>query len=230
MGIFNRLFQSNKKEEKALLTPEQKLLQVLNQMIQDSEIQEGNLFIKPLNLSIEVHIPHIKTSFIQAIFVMKHSRFDEDIIESVAGIGKDLVTAIEQVAVDFSLSVLCGITMALKDEEGKQVELQFMGNVHRYKLYETMLMVQGESKNGHQINYWELLGSEILRRLGNRKMQYIKIYICKTDEAIHCECGINGIIHEDLGLILEEAASNWSVKSALYWEKQIFVLMQDEET
>lgn len=64
MGIFNRLFQSNKKEEKALLTPEQKLLQVLNQMIQDSEIQEGNLFIKPLNLSIEVHIPHIKTSFI----------------------------------------------------------------------------------------------------------------------------------------------------------------------
>ena len=161
---------------------------------------------------------------------MKYSRFDEDIIESVTGIGKDIDTAIEQAAANFSLSALCGITMALKDEEGKLVELQFMGNVHRYKLYETMLMVQGESKNGQQINYWEILGSEILRRLGNRKMQYIKIYICKTDESIHCECRINGIIHEDLGLILEEAASNWCVKSALYWEKQIFVLMQDEET
>lgn len=177
-------------------------------------------------MSIEVHIPLIKTGFIQAVFVMKHSRFDEDIIESVDGIEKDLDTAIEQVAANFFLSVLCGITRALKDEKCKEVEVQLMDSVHRYKLYETTLMVQGESKNGKQINYWELLGSEILKRLGNRKMQYIKVYICKTAESIHCECGINGIIHEDLSLILEEAARNWRVKSALYWEKQIFVLMR----
>ena len=230
MGIFNHLFQSNRKKEKEILTPEQKLLKVLNQVIQDSEIQEGNLFIKPLNLSIEVHIPHIKTNYIQAIFVMKHSRFDEAIIESVAGIGKDLDTAIEQAAANFSFSVLCGITMALKDESGKQIELQFMGNVHHYKLYQTNLMAQGKSKNGHQINYWELLGSEILKRLGNRKMQYIKIYIGKTSESVQCECRINGIIHQDLNLILKEAARNWRVKGELYSEKQIFVFMQDEKT
>ncbi|GAA0076009.1 hypothetical protein UT300005_03870 [Clostridium sp. CTA-5] len=230
MGIFNRIFNRKSKSIKDNLTNDEKVLEVLNRTIEDSEIENESLHIKGIDLTIEAHVAQVNQGFIQVIFVLKHKIFDEDLIESVAGIGNDINNAIEYAVASFSLSSLCGLTHALKDEDGQKVKIKYYNKVNEFKLYKSCLTAQGTRLAGECTDYWDLLGYEIKKRLGNKKVYYIKIYASKTGNSINCECRINGKVNIDITEIINEHIKDWKVQEPLYSEKQFFVLIQDENT
>ncbi|MBW6410986.1 DUF6348 family protein [Clostridium weizhouense] len=230
MGIFNKIFNRSNKSLVEKLTNDEKVLEVLNRTIEDSEIDNGSLHIKDIDLTIGAHVAQVNKGFIQVIFILKHKIFDEDFIESVAGIGNDINTAIEYAVASFSLSSLCGLTHALKDEDGEKVKIKYCDKINEFKLYKSCLTAQGTRVAGECIDYWDLLGYEIKKRLGNKKVYYIKIYASKTGESINCECRINGKVNIYINEIINKHINEWKIQDTLYSEKQFFVLIQVDST
>lgn len=216
----------NRKE----LTNEQKVIEVLNNVIKESTIKDEALYIEDVKLKIEAHVPKVNEGFLQVVFVLNHDKFDEPFVESVAGIGKNVDEAIQQAVASFSFSALCGITKALRDEEGIYIETSFYNTTKNFKLYKSCMSAQGEKISGDSVDYWDMLGNEIKKRLGNKKVYWIKIYAAKTKNSVRCECRINGLINLDITKFINEFAEKWEAKTALYAEKQFFILVQDEST
>ncbi|NFQ09458.1 DUF6348 family protein [Clostridium sp. CMCC3677] len=242
MRIFNKIFnrksknikdiETNKEDMKSNvnLTNDQKVIRVLNNVIKGSEIKNENLYIKDIELRIEAHVSQINKGFIQVIFVLKHEIFDEDLLECVAGVGSNINSAIEHAVSSFSLSSLCGITHALRNEEGHKLKIKYYDKINEFTLYKSCLTAQGKKLEGKKIDYWELLGEEIKKRLGNKRVYYIKIYASKTGNSTNCECRINGTVNISISKIINEHIKVWKIEEALYSEKQIFVLIQGKNT
>ncbi|WP_315076718.1 DUF6348 family protein [uncultured Clostridium sp.] len=242
MKIFKKIFNRKNKSIKDVqinkedinsnvnLTNDQKVIRVLNNVIKDSEIKNENLYIKGIDLTIEAHVSQINKGFIQVIFVLKHKIFDEDLLECVAGVGSNINAAIKHAVSSFSLSSLCGITNALKNEDGHELNIKYYDKINEFTLYKSCLTAQGTRVDRKEIDYWELLGEEIKKRLGNKRVYYIKIYASKTGNSTNCECRINGIVNSSISEIINEHIRVWKIQESLYSEKQIFILIQEENT
>ncbi len=242
MRIFKKIFnrknknirdvQTNKEdvESNVNLTNDQKVIRVLKNVIKDSEIKNENLYIKDIDLTIEAQVSQINKGFIQVIFVLKHKIFDEDLLECVAGVGSNINAAIEHAVSSFSLSSLCGTINALNNENGHKLNVKYYDKINEFTLYKSCLTAQGRGVEGKKIDYWELLGEEIKKRLGNKRVYYIKIYASKTGNSINCECRINGIVNISISKIINERIKEWKIQDVLYSEKQIFILIQGDNT
>lgn len=232
MWFFNRKKLSKEKEiiEKNELTNEEKVIKVLNNVIEGSNIKDGILHIEDIKLTIKAYVPNVNEKILQVIFILSNDKFDEDLIESVAGIGETVDAMIEQAVASFSFTALCGITKALRNEEGIDVKATYYDRTNKFKLYKSCMAVQGKKISGDSIDYWEMLGEEIKKRLGNKRVYWIKIYAAKSEESISCECRINGLINIDITKIINEFAEKWDIENMLYAEKQFFILIQEEST
>lgn len=232
MWFFNKkkLLKEEKMINKQELTNEQKVIKVLNNVIKGSIIKDDIIYIEDIKLTIEAHVPKVNEGFLQVVFVLNNDKFSEPFVESVAGIGKTVDHAIQQAVASFSFSALCGITNALRDEEGIDIETAFYDKTKKFKLYKSCKSAQGEKISVDSVDYWDMLGEEIKKRLGNKKVYWIKIYAAKTENSVSCECRINGLININITKIINQLAEKWEIKNPLYSEKQFLILIQDEST
>ncbi|AOR23363.1 DUF6348 family protein [Clostridium taeniosporum] len=212
------------------LSNDQKVIRALKNKVRDSEIKDENLYIKDIDLIIETHVSQINKDFIQVIFILKNKVFDEDLFECSGGIGSNLNDAIESAVDNFLLSSLSGITHALKNEKGDKFKIKYYDEINEFTLYKSCLVVQGDGECRKTIDYWDTLGEEIKKRLGNKRVYYVKVYVSKIGELINCECRINGKVNVSLSKIINKNINNWDIESTLYSEKQIFILIQTNNT
>lgn len=228
-------FYNTQENENALnnsdLTNEQKVLNILINSVENSVLESNSLFVTDIKLKIEVHVPQATKNMAQVIFVLKHNLFNEEFIESSAGVGNTTDIALQQATISFCVSALCGITHALKNENGQNFESEFNKKTSKFKLYKSCISAQGEKKvQQNPIDYWEVINNEIKNRLGIKPVYWVKIYLSKTANSVNCECRINGIVSNNITKILNKIAEEWDIETALYSEKQFFVLIQDKET
>ena len=212
------------------LTNEQKIIKVLKNTTERSIIKDDALYIEDIKLKIEAHVQNVNEKVIQVVFVLSNEKFDEEFTEFVVGMGNTIDEMIQQAVATFSFSALCAITKALRDEEAIHIESPFYNITKKFKMYKSCISAQGEKISGDSMDFWDMLGEEIKKRLGNKRVYWIKIYVGKTRNSVNCECRINGIVNNEITKIIAEFAGKWEISTFLYSERQFFVLVQDEST
>lgn len=214
------------------LTNEEKVLHLLNERVENSVIKNNcSLFIEDIKLRIEVVIIKSTENTAHIVYVLNHSSFSEDLIETCAGIGATTDIALEQAVESFCFCALESITNALKDKSTENFECIFLNKINKFKVYKSCIAFQGELETENEANdYLNIIRNHIKYRLGNKPVYWIKVYIAKVNDTINCECRINGIVSQSLSNLLMNVAETWNVRTSLYSEKQYFVFMQDKET
>lgn len=217
-------------EENSRDFKEVKVLEALHKVLPESRVTHEGVYIETLNLTIDTRMPHVNGAVVQLIFILKHQMFQEELMEPVAGAGATFDEAVEEGVKNFVESVLDGIMKALKNEGGEEVKASLLDKTHRFTYYKSNIVKQGNKVSGESIDFWQLLGENIVRRIGNKKIYLIKVYAAKTANAVSCECRINGMVYPNFTKQLNEVASSWEIDGAIYSERQFFVLVQEEES
>lgn len=209
---------------------EDKVLEILNRLIPESIIQNQELYIKSLDLKIRVSVPYINGALVQIVFKLKHELFQEELIEAVVGTGAVFDEALLSGVQTFKDSVLSSVIKALEGKEGEEFEVILPNKKNVFKRYKSEVVVQGTKESRKGEDFWSLLGEEISRCVGNKKVYLVKVYAAKTGETVNCECRINGVIYPKLSKKLEQAAAEWKVNGAIYSERQCFTLVKETIT
>lgn len=209
---------------------EKKMLEMLNDNVENSVLKENSVYLPDIGLEIKVKFIQFNNTAVQAEFFMSHQMFIEDLREFVIGIDSNIQVALEKAVDSFCRAALTGIINGLCNKDGQTIEHDFHGTRKQFKLYKGEKAHIGERTNFKDTDYWNIVKDEIIKRLGNKPIYWIKIYLCKVASKVECECRINDVISDEITKLLNKVAQKWNVTTQFCDEKQYFVLIQDEST
>ncbi|MBD5129524.1 MAG: hypothetical protein HDT43_06325 [Ruminococcaceae bacterium] len=231
MGLFSGFEQHHKKD------PVQRVLESLHGCLETKdEIRDGKIFCPEWNVTITPEIDRLEEKMAILNFHITSPDWEEPLFECCAGMGKDTDTAIGMATGSFLFAFMQGIALMKREEDGVPLESKFAGHTHRWRVYKSNVVGNGESTDDDAkaitAVYWDLLKEHIAKRLGNQKLCYVKIYAAKAvgaDEQITGECRINDVPSAELGALVGEIAAKWNV-TQFASQKQFFFIKQEPET
>lgn len=234
MGLLSKFEQHHKKE------PMQRVLESLHGCLETKdEIKDGKIVCPEWNITITPEIDQLENQMAVLNFCIFSPDWEEPLFECCAGVGKDTDSAIGMATGSFLFAFMQGIALMQRNEDGIPFESEFNGNKHRWSVYKSNVVGNGENTGGDDdakevtARYWNLLKEHIAKRLGNQKMCYVKIYAAKAvsedDEKITGECRINDVPSDELSALVGEIAAKWDVKQ-FSSQKQFFFIKQDPGT
>ena len=198
----------------------------------ENEIIEGSIVIKKWNIFINASIASIKGRNATVNYYISSTDWDRDIFECCASAGKDANTSVGLSNGSFIFGIMTGIKAMNENRIFDEVETEFVGKKHKWKVYTSNLVNMG-ADNGKPKNvniYWDMFKDDILKRIGNQKICYIKIYGAKAGNNYSIgELRINDVNIPELADKVNEYVKTWN-ETDFSSDKQFFFLVQDNET
>ena len=195
------------------------------------EKQDNCVVIPEWSMTIAPEIEQLDDRIAVINFHLFCPEWDEPLFECCAACAKDSDTAIGMAMGSFLFCFMQGIAAMQQDDNPEKLESSFAGKPHRWKVYKSNNVGMGESTG--ESNFWDMLSEHIVKRLGDQKMCYVKVFaskaIGKSDVQVTGEVRINDIPSPELSKIVEHAASEWNVEQ-FSSQKQFFFLKQESET
>ena len=231
MGFFNR----NKEAHHGPKDPMEKILDNIHTCLTvGNEIQDNKRVIVPKwGLTVTPEISELTDRSAVINFYLSAPDWEEPLFECCAGMGKDTDTAIGMAMGSFLFSFMQGIAMMMENEDPKPLESEFVSKPHRWKVYQSNSVGMGDELPKDREKYWDVLKEHIVKRLGNQKFCYVKVYAAKAvgpnGTNITGECRINDVASDELGAVVAELADKWPV-TQFASEKQFFFIKQEPET
>ncbi len=158
-------------------------------------------------------------------FYLYSDEFDEPLYECCAAGDVGMAGGI------FLMSFWEGIKSMKTDKDPVPLETELDKKPHRWKLYKSPIVSMGEmNASGFPDDYYlDLLKDGIMKRLGNRKLCYVKVYAMRSQDRIIGEVRVNDVHSPELSDIMAKVAEKWEV-NGFASHKQFFFIKQDEET
>lgn len=222
-------------EEHHSFNPIKQILKSLHDCLYiKNEIRGNDIFFPDWGMTVTPQIETLDGSMAVLGFHITDPDFDEPLYECCASTGKDINTAIGLCVGSFCFAFMNGLFQMKNGENGKYVTSTFAGKKHTWKSYNSDIIGMGESVDEHSetlsAKYWDMLKDEIIKRLGDRKMCYVKIFaskaIGKSDIQVTGECRVNDVASEELGEIVRKHAEKWNIEQFAS-QKQFFFIKQD---
>lgn len=197
----------------------------------NSEIRGGCIFIPKWSMTIKPEIEQLDERVAVIDFHLFCPEWDEPLFECCASCSKDTDTAIGMALGSFLFCFMQGITAMQDNEAPEKLESSFAGSPHRWKVYTSNSVGMGE--NAGEMHFWDMLKEHIVKRLGNQKMCYVKVFASKavgqSDVQVTGEVRVNDIPSPELSKLVERVASEWNVEQ-FSSQKQFFFIKQEPET
>lgn len=199
-----------------------------------TEIRGKKIYCIDWSIEISPEINSLDDHSAVVYFYLECPDWDEPLFECCSGLGKDQKTAIGTAVGSFMFAFMDGIAAMENDLDPISVESEFAGNTHRWKSYKSNIVGMGENTNSEFKRYWDMLKDGIMKRLGNQRMCYVKVYACKSvgadgRESITGECRVNNVPSDELSAIVYNIASEFEVHN-FYSQKMFFFIRQDSQT
>ncbi len=216
------------------LDPEKALDFYLNGLLhgglQDEDRVEGNAILLPRQgIRILPQVEQISQRGAVVNLWLEAPQWGKRLFECSVGMGSSPSQALGLSASSFIFSFLEGV-MRMEDRvEPRELETLFDGNTHRWELYPSNIVGLGSAPQPEGQVWWELLGEDIQRRLGNQRVCYVKIYGAKVDGQVTGECRVDDIKSEELSAKVAQAVERWPA-GQFASQKQFFFIRQQEET
>lgn len=163
----------------------------------------------------------------QILFVMWHPFFDEDLVESVAGMGRTEAAAKQDGLKAFCEGVLPFVTGALECTGERIIRTELQGKERIFR--EPCVMGTLHRGEGKAADLWEIIKSEIPRYLGTKKAYWVKLLSSRMGKDI-CEVRINGMVFPDLTDVLYKAIAEGKSTVNGAMDKSFVLLIQDDAT
>ena len=198
----------------------------------ENEIIEGSIVIKKWNIFINAYVDTVTDKSAVINYYISSPNWDRNIFECCASAGKDTNTAAGLANGSFAYGIMTGIKAMNEGKILDEVETEFAGKTHKWKVYTSNLVnIGNNSQNPKNVNtYWNMFKDDILKRIGNQKICYIKIYGAKArDNYSVGELRINDVNIPELANKMNEYVKTWGETDFLS-DKQFFFLVQDDET
>ena len=216
------------------LDPEKALDFYLNGLLhgglQDEDRVEGNAILLPRQgVRILPQVEQISQRGAVVNLWLEAPQWGKRLFECSVGMGSSPTQALGLSASSFIFSFLEGV-MRMEDRvEPRELETLFDGKTHRWELYPSNIVGLGSAPQPEGQVWWELLGEDIQRRLGNQRVCYVKIYGAKVDGQVTGECRVDDIKSEELSAKVAQAVERWPA-GQFASQKQFFFIRQQEET
>ncbi len=154
-------------------------------------------------------------------------RFGKVLYECSAGMGKDTETAVGMALGQYVFSFLQGLGVMESGEDPHPVNSMLGDNIHRYNAYLSDITGIGNAPQVQPDDYWNALKDGIVKRLGNERLCYVKVFTSKMDDNITCECRVNDVVSAELSGILTDMVRKWDNKEYAS-HKQFFFIRQND--
>lgn len=230
----NKNFQDHHPDTQPPLDPMKLILETIDSCTDaKTEIKGNSVRFPDWNVSVVPEPKEMGANNAVINFHIACVDWDDVLFECCAGVGQDTRAAIGTACSSFLFACIQGIQLMQENEYPVPFETTFAGKPHSWNAYVSNTVGLGE--NIGTSNYWDLLQKHIVKRLGNQKMCYVKVYAAKCIDnrdgtpQITGECRIDDIPSKELSDIVAKEAEKWDVKQ-FSSQKQFFFIKQDENT
>lgn len=163
-------------------------------------------------------------------FYVSAPQWGRKLYECSAGMGSDTKQALGMACNSFLFSFMDGIAQMESGQGGEELETEFVGKTHRWRVYLSNIVGMGNCPRADNARiYWDALKEEVVKRLGNQKLCFVKVYASKSGENITAECRVDDVKSDALSGLVADMVKGWE---AGYFasHKAFFFIRQEEET
>ena len=216
------------------LEPQKALDFVLNGLLHnglevEDQVEGDAIFLPEYGVRIFPKVEQLRKKGAVLNFWLTAPQWGTTLFECSAAVGDSPSRALGMAVHSFLFSFLDGICRMECRENPMEVVSTFAGRVHRWALYPSNIVGMGECPQPQGQIWWDALGQEIKKRLGNQRLCYVKIYGAKINGEVTGECRINDIKSEELSAMVAGLVEKWE-DVPFASQKQFFFLRQEEET
>ena len=240
--FFKRKNKENNKQDTAAASEKAKILtknEILDRILNGefssfielkSETRDDIIYIPELEMKIKPYVWEVKERIVNISFDMYSDVLKTRFFEICAGLGEDSESAYGMAIGSFAFSFMQGLKAVADNDVKCRITSEFAGHSHSWSVYSSDIVRAGASKEKHEVSdYWELLKDDIIKRLGNQKTVYVKVFNSGFGSKVIGECRINDIVIPELGAKVAEIAKKWET-SQYKSEKQFFFIVRDDVT
>lgn len=194
-------------------------------------IKEDHIFLPDWKVTLTPKIGRLTERSAELHFYISASQWGQALFECSVGMGSTPKQAMGMAVGSFLFSFMQGlIQMEQAEEPYELLKSHFAGHPHRWKVYLSNVVGVGDAPKLEDSNiYWDTLKDELLKRLGNQKLCYVKVYGAKFNGDITGECRINDIKSDELSALVAKIVESWETE-AFASHKMFFFIRQEEET
>lgn len=220
-GLFNSIEEA-----------EEFLINHLHGCFETDDIIDGNRVILPeWRITITPQVSEIKEQLVNTSYYITSPDWDNVLYECSAAMGSDMQQAMGMAQGGFIFGIVNAIGNMVRDENPRVFETEFSGNTHSWKCYLGNIVGMGKTpQNVSADEYWDTLKDGIVKRIGNQRLCYVKVYAANIGNGEFIgECRINDIVIDELSKVVEDMARTWGTEE-FGSHKQFFMIKQDKET
>ncbi len=196
----------------------------------ESTRKDNGIFFPKWDVYVEPRVQQVTENGAAFDIFINAPQWDRSLYEYTVGMGSDKQSNIGMALSSFVFSFMQGVTAMEEKRNGTAIETEFSGNIHKWQVYHTDITGMGEETGYTDTGiYWNELKEGILKRLGNQKLCYVKIFASKMGDDVTGECRINDVASMELGGKVAAIARKWNV-TGFSSQKQFFFIRQEEET
>ena len=225
----------NKTEQHHGFDPLETILKTLHECLTTSTtISDGKLICSDWNIIIRPEVEDLTDRSAVLNFHLDCPDWDEALFECCAGLGQDRKSAVGSAVGSFMFAFMHGIDAMQNNIDPVQIESEFAGKTHNWRVYRSNIVGMGDKVEPDFERFWNALKNGIIKRLGNQRMTYVKVYACKSvgadgSENITGECRVNDVPSDELSAIVAEIADKFEVTN-FSSQKMFFFIRQDSQT
>lgn len=204
---------------------------LLGQMPVPSQRQGDTIFVPQWQVRIFPRVSQVTRQGAVTDLWLEAPQWGQTLYECSVGMGQSPSQALTMAGATFIFTFVQGLARMEAREEPRFLTTAFAGREHRWELYPSDIAGMGFAPRPEGQVYWDALGEEITKRLGNQKLCYVKIYGAKVNGQVTGECRIDDIKSDELSRKVAELVEKWEAgPSQFASQKQFFFLRQAEET
>lgn len=212
----------------------------LNYLLTDSPLRDGlgtenhvensHIYCPIWQLTLTPQIGQLTSQNAVVHFHISAPQWGKELYECSAAIGESTQQALDTACVSFLSSFVDGIAKMENGEIHHKLETTFAGKQHRWNVTLSNVVGMGPASGNEDAEfYWNLLKDGILKRLGNQKLCYVKVYAAKSFGNVTGECRIDDVKSDELSALVAAVAEKWNV-SQFASHKTFFFIRQEKET
>lgn len=194
-------------------------------------IEEDRLVLPQWRISIIPKVSQMEKNVVHTYYSITSPDWDRTLFECSSAMGSDMRQAMGMAQGSFIFGIVNAVTNMVRDENARELQTEFAGNLHRWKVYLGDIVGMGSIPQEIEPDiYWERLKEGIEKRIGNQKLCYVKIYGANIGNGSYTgECRINDVKIDELSEVVEEMVKAWGT-TEFGSHKQFFMIRQDEKT